>query len=133
MLNNKILPYQKTYKYNEVSRRQYYSSDCLKCPNQEKCAGKNRVRIITDYGGVLAKRMALKMETSEGKYEFAKRKQTVEWPFGNIKENLKYTEFLTRGITQTKTEKNLLSISHNIKRLYNIQNQDKINIINLNT
>jgi len=131
--NNKMLPYRKTYEYNGVFMRQYYCSDCLRCSDQEKCVGKNRVRIITDYGGVLAKQMAWKMETPEGKKEFAKRKEAAEWPFGNIKKNLKYTEFLTRGIKQTITEKNLLSISHNIKRIYNIQNQDKINIINLNT
>ncbi len=98
---------------------QYYTNECLKCPNQLECTGKNRVRIITDYGGVLSKRMALKMETKKGKTEFAKRKMTVEWPFGNIKENLKYTEFLTRGIKQTQTENNLICISHNIKRIHN--------------
>jgi len=63
--------------------------------------------------------MALKMETEKGKIEFAKRKMTVEWPFGNIKENLKYTEYLTRGIKQTQVENNLISISHNIKRIFN--------------
>lgn len=34
--NNKILPYQKTYEYNEVSRRQYYCSDCFRCPDQQE-------------------------------------------------------------------------------------------------
>ncbi|MEW6011159.1 MAG: transposase [Euryarchaeota archaeon] len=131
--NNKKLSYKKTYKYNDVQMRQYYCSDCLKCHDQLKCVGKDRVRVITDYGNDLTKNMALKMETPEGKQEFAKRKQTVEWPFGNIKENLKFTEFYTRGIKQTQTEKNLLSISHNIKRIHNqIQNKRKINN-NLNT
>jgi transposase len=51
---------------------------------------------------------------------------TVEWPFGNIKENLKYTEFLTRGIEQTETGNNLISISHNIKRIHN-KKQNKSN------
>lgn len=127
--NGKKLPYQRTYKYKDVTMRQYYCSDCLKCPDQEKCVGKDRVRVITDYGGALSKRMAWKMETPEGKKEFAKRKQTVEWPFGNIKQNLKYTEFLTRGISQTITEKNLLNISHNIKRIQNT-NKNKINRYN---
>ena len=65
--------------------------------------------------------MALKMETEKGKIEFAKRKMTVEWPFGNIKENLKYTEYLTRGIKQTQIENNLISISHNIKRIHKLK------------
>jgi len=117
--NNKKLPYQKSYGYNNKIRRQYYCSDCHKCPDQFRCAGKSRVRIITDYGGVLAKRMELKMETPEAKLEFAKRKEAAEWPFGNIKENLKFDEFYTHGLAQTETEKNLLVSSHNIKRIQN--------------
>ena len=124
--NNRKLTYQKTYKYNNVCMRQYYCNDCLKCQYQGICAGENRLRVITDYGGVLSKRMALKMETNQGKEEFGKRKQTVEWPFGNIKKNLKYTEFLTQGMKGIETEKNLIRISHNIKRIYN-HNKYKIN------
>jgi hypothetical protein len=115
--NNEKLEYKKTYNYNNINMHQYYTNKCLNCPNQLECTGKNRIRIITDYGDVLSKRMALKMETEKGKIEFAKRKMTVEWPFGNIKENLKYTEYLTRGIKQTQVENNLISISHNIKRI----------------
>jgi len=117
--NNKKLPYQKTYEYNNKIRRQYYCNDCINCPDRLKCAGKNRVRVITDYGGVLSKRMELKMQTPEAKLEFAKRKEAAEWPFGNIKQNLKFNEFYTRGLAQTETEKNLLVISHNIKRIQN--------------
>lgn len=98
---------------------QYYCNNCLKCSDQEKCVGKNRVRVITDYGDVLTKQMALKMESTNGKLEFAKRKEAVEWPFGNIKQNLKYIEFITRGIVQTNTEKNLINTVHNIKRIHN--------------
>jgi hypothetical protein len=59
----------------------------------------------------------VKWKTPKGKLEFAKRKEAVEWPFGNIKQNLKFNEFYTCGLAQT--EKNLLVISHNIKRIYN--------------
>ena len=119
--SNEKLKYKKTYNYNNVTMRQYYTNKCLNCLNQLECAGKDRYKIITDYGDVLSKRMALKMETEKGKIEFAKRKQTVEWPFGNIKQNLKHTEYLTRGIKQTLTENNLICISHNIKRIHNQQ------------
>ena len=61
--------------------------------------------------------MALKMDTEKGKIKFAKRKMTVEWPFGNIKQNLNCTEYLTRGIQQT--ENNLICISHDIKEFIN--------------
>jgi len=117
--NNKKLAYQKTYKYNNKIREQYYTNECLKCPDQSECTEKNRVKIITDYSGDLAKKMSLKMETSEAKSEFAKRKETVEWPFGNIKQNLKFTEYYTRGLEQIQTENNLIYISHNLKRIFN--------------
>jgi len=109
--------------------RQYYSNDCLTCKDQLECVGKDRLKVITDYGNDLAKKMAQKMETSKGKYEFAKRKQAVEWPFGNIKKNMKYTQFITRGIHQTQTEKYQINISHNIKRIHNSK-QIKINYQN---
>ena len=128
--NNKILNYKKTYQYEEVVMHQYYCNDCLKCSDQEKCVGKNRVRVITDYGDVLTKQMALKMESTNGKLEFAKRKEAVEWPFGNIKQNLKYIEFITRGIIQTNTEKNLINTVHNIKRIHNEINK-QINTNNI--
>jgi transposase len=103
--------------------RQYYTNKCKNCPNQIECTGKDRFKIITDYNDVLSKQMALKMDTEKGKLEFAKRKMTVEWPFGNIKQNLKHTEYLTRGIQQTQTENNLICISHNIKRIHKETNQ----------
>ena len=118
--NNKKLPYQKTYRYNNKIREQYYTRKCLKCSDQTSCAGKNRVKVITDYSGDLARKMFLKMETPEAKLEFAKRKETVEWPFGNIKQNLKFTEYYTRGLEQIRTENNLICLAHNIKRIFNI-------------
>lgn len=117
--NNKKLPYQKTYKYKGRIREQYYSNECLNCPDQLKCVGKNRVKIITDYGGALVRKMSLKMETSKAKSEFSKRKETVEWPFGNVKQNLKFTEYYARGLKQIETENNLIYTSHNIKRIFN--------------
>jgi transposase len=105
--NNEKLEYQKTYTYKDVNMRQYYTNRCLNYSNQIECTGKDRLRIITDYGDVLSKRMALKTESEKGKIEFAKRKQTVKWPFGNIKQNLKHTEYNTRGKKQTQNRKQI--------------------------
>jgi transposase len=62
--------------------------------------------------------MAAKMRSEEGKEEYKKRKETVEWPFGNIKHNLKFREFLTRGIESVKIEHNLVCTAHNLKVLW---------------
>lgn len=91
---NEKLPYKKTYEYKGKKRDQYYTNKCLKCPEQLKCAGQNRVKIITSYGGELPKRMELKMETPEAQKEYAKRKETIEWPFGNIKKKPKIHRIL---------------------------------------
>ena len=76
--NKEKLKYKKTYNYNNVNMRQYYTNKCLNCPNKLEYAEKDRIKIITDYSDILSKRMTLKMETKNGKIEFAKRKQTVE-------------------------------------------------------
>jgi hypothetical protein len=65
------------------------------------------------------KQMSLKMETPQAQLEYSKRKEAAEWPFGNIKQNLRFIEYYTRGIKQTITENNLICISHNIKRIFN--------------
>lgn len=126
--NNKKLTYQKTYKYNNAYMHQYYCNNCLKCQNQLECVGKDRLKVITNYGGNLHKQMEWKMETIQGRKEFAKRKEAAEWPFGNMKHNMKHTQFLTQGIKQTNTEKNLINTAHNIKRIHNIiQTKNKLN------
>ena len=43
-----------------------------------------------------------------------KRKETVEWPSGNIKQNLGLGEFLTQGLKNVKIEYNLTCIVQNL-------------------
>ena len=38
--NNEKLEYKKTYTYNNINMRQYYTNKCLNCPNQIQCTGK---------------------------------------------------------------------------------------------
>ena len=54
----------------------------------------------------------------QGKEEYKKRKKTVDWPFGNIKQNLGLREFLTKGVKNVKNEFNLVCISHNLTVLW---------------
>jgi hypothetical protein len=50
------------------------------------------------------------MRSDAGKEKYKKRKETVEWPFGNIKQNLKF-----RGIEKVREEHNLVCTAHNLK------------------
>jgi len=58
------------------------------------------------------------MSSEKGKEEYKKRKETVEWPFGNIKQNLKFREFHTRGIENVRMEHNLVCTAHNLRVMW---------------
>ncbi|NQE54306.1 hypothetical protein C5S29_12000, partial [ANME-1 cluster archaeon GoMg3.2] len=38
----------------------------------------------------------------------------VEWPFGNIKQNMKFRGFHTRGLENVQIEHNLVCTAHNL-------------------
>jgi hypothetical protein len=54
----------------------------------------------------------------EEKWEaYKKRMHTAEPPFGNIKFNLGYTQFLLRGKGKVGGEFNLMCIGHNLQKI----------------
>jgi transposase len=63
-------------------------------------------------------RMKAKIETSGGRSLYGLRKTTVEPVIGNIKYNLGFNEFLVRGLDGAKLELNLMSIAHNLKKIW---------------
>jgi len=63
-------------------------------------------------------RMKEKMETEEAKKIYNKRQVIVEPPIGNIKQNLGFREFCLRGLNNVKLELNLVSITHNLKKIW---------------
>lgn len=89
------------------------------CKKHQECCGNNYSRVITDYENPNKIKMLRKMETPQAQEIYKKRSKTAEQPFGNIKQNLKVTEFNTTGLKRTQTEAKLLAISHNLKRIYN--------------
>lgn len=63
-------------------------------------------------------RMKARLETKEGKMTYDIRKFTVEPVIGNIKYNLGFREFLLRGLKNAKTEINIASTAHNLKKIW---------------
>ena len=112
-----ILENQRTLK--NKPRIIYWTNNCKTCPKHQECCGKTHTRTITDYGNPNKIKMLRKMETEWAQEIYKKRSKTVEWPFGNIKQNLKVTEFNTTRLKRTETEAKLFAISHNLKRIYN--------------
>lgn len=66
------------------------------------------------------KDMLQDLNEPENKAEYSKRKQTVEPVFGIIKSALGFTQFLTRGLQNVKTEWSLIATAYNIKRLHRL-------------
>ena len=75
-------------------------------------------------------RMRKKMETENAKEIYDMRKIVVEPVIGDIKENYEFTKFHLRGLEKAKIEINLISISHNLKKIWMLRG--KINCNNKN-
>lgn len=124
-----ILEKKGRHKYNGRYKFVYYSSQCYSCPSRKQCAKKSPYKHIYSDGFELErKRMIAKMQSEQGKEEYGKRKETVEWPFGNIKYNLGFREFRTRGTGNVKTEFNLVCIAHNLIVLWKKIERDLISL-----
>lgn len=75
-------------------------------------------RVITSDGYEAERRMRAKMDAPKGKKIYGRRKERAEWPFGNLKHNLGFTEFYPRGNEKVKIEQNILSTAHNLKVIW---------------
>lgn len=127
--NGEVLIKKGEYEYNGKVQYRYYGANCGECPFRVDCVGKGKMKQITsDEYEPERRRMADKMRSEQGKEEYKKRKETVEWPFGNIKHNLGLREFLTRGVKNVKNEFNLACISHNLTVLWGKMRDDEGNL-----
>jgi len=123
--NGEILSRKGEYEYNGKPVYAYYGANCAECPFRSECAGEGRMRVITsDSYESERRRMAAKMRSETGKAEYKKRSETVEWIFGNIKQNMKFREFLTRGLESVRTEYNLVCSAHNLKIIWGKVSRD---------
>ncbi len=58
------------------------------------------------------------MKTVEGQKVFKQRKYTVEPVIGNYKQNLRFREFITKGLNSVKNEFNLVCAAINLKKVW---------------
>ena len=94
---------------------------------------KNGMKILSYYNDKLGKkkdvpfyfrgrlRMRDKMEKPESKEVYRLRKCTVGPVIGNIKQNLGFREFLLKGLERVKIEMNLMSIAHNVQKIWKLR------------
>ncbi len=65
--------------------------------------------------------MITKLQTDEGRALYARRKSTVEPVFGQIKEARGFRRFHLRGLAKVIGEWSLVSVTHNLLKLYRSQ------------
>jgi len=68
----------------------------------------------------MKEKMLHRIATKTGKEKYKLRKQTVEPVFGIIKEVMGFRRFHLRGLEKVKLEWDLVTLSYNMKRLYNM-------------
>jgi hypothetical protein len=66
----------------------------------------------------IKERMERLLRTKKGRKAYAKRKETVEPVFGQIKDARGFRRFLLRGLDSVKAEWQLICLTHNLLKLY---------------
>jgi transposase len=127
-LNDKKQKVEDKYEYNWDNDEIIINDIRLKYHSTWIHRGKNKQRVYKSEDGKVVRkvpeffrerlRMKKKMETEEGKKTYGLRKTIVEPVIGNIKYNLGFNEFLIRGLDGAKLELNLVSIAHNLKKIW---------------
>lgn len=91
---------------------------CRKCRYFGVCTKSCEGRRITSYDNAdVLYGMRQKLDTAEGKMIYRRRKAIVEPVLGNIKHNLRFRQFLLRGLKKVKAEFTLMAIVHNILKI----------------
>ena len=102
------LKYKTTYynKKDDANYHYYYKSD-----------DKNIRKVVPEFFRERL-RMKEKMKTEDARKIYNTRQFIVEPPIGNMKQNLGFREFCLRGLNNVKLELNLISIAHNLKKIW---------------
>ena len=97
----------------------YQAQDCRQCLKKKLCLrSKTKPRIISRHvrEGLIIE-MRNRLATKSGKNKYKQRAHASETPFGHIKKNLGFRQFLCRGRLRVSTEINLLCIGYNIRKI----------------
>jgi hypothetical protein len=96
----------------------YWSSDCPRCSIKEKCTPSDYRRLSRyEYEASLE---AMQRRIDLNPEVMRIRRQTVEHPFGTIKDWMGATHFLTKSLNRVRTEMSLHVLAYNLKRVLKI-------------
>lgn len=96
----------------------YICRECNSCRHFGLCTRSPKGREIKVYDNVeYVYRMRQKLSTNEARRIYRRRMTIIEPVIGNIKHNLRFREFLLRGLKKVKAEFTLIAIVHNIQKI----------------
>jgi transposase len=98
----------------------YRGTHCRDCKSNQQCTNrKDRIRQLkVTHLSQDRKRLKEKISTDKAQSIFKQRKYTVEPVIGNYKQNLRFREFITRGLNSVKNEFNLVCVAINLKKVW---------------
>jgi len=110
------------WRFSTVERgaliHKYWSSDCPRCAMKEKCTPSPYRRVARgEYESSLE---AMQKRLDKKPEAMRTRRQTVEHPFGTLKDWMGATHFLTRTLERVSTEMSLHVLAYNLKRVMKI-------------
>jgi hypothetical protein len=112
------LIYRYTNEEKGMILRRYWTSVCQSCAIKDRCTtGKERRITRWEHEHVLE---AVEQRLDENPDAMRVRRQTVEHPFGTIKNWMGATHFQTRTLKRVATEMALHVLAYNLKRVMNI-------------
>jgi hypothetical protein len=101
--------------------------DCVPCPLRERCLrtpARTKARQVAFFRGKApttaashTDRMKQRLDTPEGRTQYARRFGTVEPVFGNLRYNKRLTRFTLRGRAKVDAQWKLFCLVHNIEKL----------------
>lgn len=96
----------------------YWSSDCPRCAIKDKCTPSNYRRVSRYEHEASLEAMQRRIDMQPEVMRI--RRQTVEHPFGTIKDWMGASHFLTRSLERVKAEMSLHVLAYNMKRVIKI-------------
>jgi len=118
----KRLSFRREHRHRRGPNQRIYATsalDCRGCRLRAEClsARAKRRELYVSAHAELARRMAERMDTDEGRSAMRLRKQTVELVFGILKSILGLRQFLLRGLAGARVEMTLCATGLNLRKL----------------
>jgi len=119
-----ICPMGKPLPYRGLLRREgkpdiriYRGAGCAGCKQRGECTKAASRTISWDPREYLMEKMRVRLESTEGRTKYGKRKWMVEPVFGDMKQNRNYRGLLLRGQMRAMGEFLIMCIAHNLRKI----------------